>query len=646
MENLLELKTGNSQQPTVMSTSRTVAATPRPTIGPTSPFIFYQFDNQANAYRVNESRFLATPFASLCPGGNCIQACKDQGRLFRHQGTNAANATFTTADLDGDGSPGPVAAEKPGDVTFFGICTNLGNATALALEQSNASPVRSFFADPRGVASINATAPPESQEADPVAAIALNIAECFSDTCDITKNPKGKYHCGDACSTSVLLSGGALEVAPALRVCAARLCSDSSVLPYADQDVLGIGVLVSYYIQGILLLICTVVFMASAARQMLVLKRPKPILPQKLRSPMNAFLSAQAYFGISAAVASFAMEPAMVDALNGYALLSVVVMGFLCPVYTLFLLSTHTTRLPRFGLLLTMASWAINSVVFYMLVGHLDTFGKPKVQGSLRQLFEVSSCAGSSAMMLCEELVNITPFTRLFFFFNRRTIVNIRLIPLLWGWATLVLLGLLVLEVLKKRRSRRAGPGHVSNQGEKRKANPPSGTNQTASWRRWTVDPIRHILSIPAGKLSLMCLICIMFVLCLAYEYELVHGYSMMNVIDKVHWTFGQVVAVLFWIPPFLDAIHELIGKKSNEDVEDENGARGRQAAPLLGGRGGRGRLSGWRPWKARPSETGTAGHVNDDRSRSVSPEEQSAPPNMPRRATNEMEEGRTNRQR
>ena len=37
--------------------------------------------------------------------------------------------------------------------------------------------------------------------------------------------------------------------------CTRRLCKSGKVLPYANQDVLRIGVLISYYIQGFLLLV-------------------------------------------------------------------------------------------------------------------------------------------------------------------------------------------------------------------------------------------------------------------------------------------------------------------------------------------------------------------------------------------------------
>lgn len=65
----------------------------------------------------------------------------------------------------------------------------------------------------------------------------------------------------------------------------------------------------------------------------------------------------------------------------------------------------------------------------------------------------------------------------------------------------------------------------------------------------------------PWASFVILLLTTTIFSLTIAYEYVMVRAYQDMDVIDTNGWTFGQVVAVLFWAPPLCDATQSLLGK-------------------------------------------------------------------------------------
>ncbi len=61
---------------------------------------------------------------------------------------------------------------------------------------------------------------------------------------------------------------------------------------------------------------------------------------------------------------------------------------------------------------------------------------------------------------------------------------------------------------------------------------------------------------------GLFILATVLFSLCLGYQFVMVNIYRLMDVIDFDGWTFGQVVAVLFWVPPALEIFHSVFGEQ------------------------------------------------------------------------------------
>ncbi|KAG6364014.1 hypothetical protein INS49_009117 [Diaporthe citri] len=402
-------------------------------------------------------------------------------------------------------------------VTLFGICSNLANATESVIRNGDETTA-SFF--PRPLAQI-------SNDSDLLAA---NLTTCLATTCEMTRRPS---ECVDYCGPENLLqSPTEFDFSSGLFRCANKLCSNTCGLPFANQDVFGIGVLISYYVQAVLLLALAVAVSASAAWQL--------------------------FRFVTAGVASFFMSPEEVDPLNGYALLAVSLMGCIAPVFTLLLLHSHGIKSWQ-STALCLASWLLNTVVFYMLFGNLSNSLNTieRVDQVLRNLFQTEYCGNSSAMVLCQEWTGSNPVEYLTEFYNQNMVTNIHNVPVLWAYATLVLLVLVVMQVLGRRDRHTSGCASIK-QVTPKKQRTLLGRFPLPSPQCW-----RFVLLLATTTL---------FSLALSCQYVMVSTYHAMDVIDTHEWSFGQVVAVLIWVPTLLEVVESFNGKKEIQRI-----ATGRQ---------------------------------------------------------------------
>lgn len=209
-----------------------MSSVPTPTQYPTEPVpidhdpyedvgSFIQIFDTRKITALSDHEFFSAPFKELCPSGDCVKDCKRLGRLFEGvpDGVDMDGSTYGRADSD----------ER---VTLFGICSNLARAAERAPMDNVTSAARDYF-------------PVVDPTNNDLSMVTSNIASCFASTCDLTREPD---KCKDACSLDNFLASpsqlnfnsdnsntGALA-------CVSRLCDNTCGLPYADQDVLGIGV--------------------------------------------------------------------------------------------------------------------------------------------------------------------------------------------------------------------------------------------------------------------------------------------------------------------------------------------------------------------------------------------------------------------
>lgn len=257
---------------------------------------------------------------------------------------------------------------------------------------------------------------------------------------------------------------------------------------------------------------------------------------------------------VSVAIASLiALDPSTVDPLNGYALLSSATMGFLAPVFTLMLLHSQGVK-SWFATALTSISWILNTVVFFMLIRKLSRTDNTSFENGLNQLFQVSSCGGLSALSLCQQLTSTNPLADLNEFYTRRSandLTSIDSLPVLWAWTTLVLIVLVIRESFQIARRQKA-------------ADPPDRPAETPA-EDSGLKLLQHfsVLRPVVWKVMMLAVSSAVFTVFLVYEYLMVRRYRKMDVIDMGGWSFGQVVAVLFWVPPLLDVIHSMFSTKT-----------------------------------------------------------------------------------
>ncbi len=122
--------------------TKTTATSSVPTSTSTSmPGLHFKFvelfdQKDSSYYSIHEDQFFNSSFSLLCPSGNCITDCQDYPRLF------SAIPSGISQDVATYGRPD---AYQKLQVTLFGVCSNLGNATAFAQAQDPSSVVRRAF---------------------------------------------------------------------------------------------------------------------------------------------------------------------------------------------------------------------------------------------------------------------------------------------------------------------------------------------------------------------------------------------------------------------------------------------------------------------------------------------------------------------
>ncbi|KAK3380701.1 hypothetical protein B0T24DRAFT_199441 [Lasiosphaeria ovina] len=234
----------------------------------------------------------------------------------------------------------------------------------------------------------------------------------------------------------------------------------------------------------------------------------------------------------------------------------VAIVGCLCPVFTLLLLHClNAARVTRFGTALTLTSWLLNTVVFFMLLPNLSTFGDNVAEDALKQLFSVPTCGDSSAMSLCQQLTGDNPLQSLTGFFERSSWTNIRTIPVVWALTTVILL-VMVADGARHIDVDRLLHGKQTP-GPKEEETNYSRLDETQ--QQESDSSSQEEQSPRTGRLIVAVVFIMLCSVGLGYSFHMVTRFRDVNAIDTHGWSFGQVVAAVFWVPVFLDVAHSMI---------------------------------------------------------------------------------------
>jgi hypothetical protein len=154
--------------------------------------------------------------AALCPSGNCLKDCQTQ-RVFEvlPEGVNIAYDQYGTLD------------STRAEITLFGICVDIANVTrALTsgdIPAEQAQQLKPYFPN----------------NASGLTKIADNITQCLPASCAKSRDSST---CAPWCRESDLLLVDGTTNLTGVATCLEWLCEESCGLPYANQDVVGIGV--------------------------------------------------------------------------------------------------------------------------------------------------------------------------------------------------------------------------------------------------------------------------------------------------------------------------------------------------------------------------------------------------------------------
>jgi hypothetical protein len=132
-------------------------------------------------------------------------------------------------------------------------------------------------------------------------------------------------------------------------------------------------------------------------------------------------------------------------------------------------------------------------------------------------------------MTLCQQTHGIDPLHYLTLFYNQGHVLNVRTVRAFWPWSSFILAILVSIQLY-------------------------SWTKKTFRSSNFSLKKTNRRL-LPTLVLSAVLVASIIFVLALVCQALMVIQYSKMDVIDWDGWTFGQVVAVLFWVPPLMECI-------------------------------------------------------------------------------------------
>lgn len=129
---------------------------------------------------------------------------------------------------------------------------------------------------------------------------------------------------------------------------------------------------------------------------------------------MDGFLKAQCYFSIPIATATLLTDVFHLDPLNGYGFLPVAINGFLAQTFTLLQLHRNK-RFSWYLSTLVFISWLLSTIILWAIIKYLTARPIGTQDFEFRSVSQINSCGGSSALVLCEQRLDRSPLSYLFY---------------------------------------------------------------------------------------------------------------------------------------------------------------------------------------------------------------------------------------
>ncbi|KAL1594594.1 hypothetical protein SLS60_010355 [Paraconiothyrium brasiliense] len=530
------------------------------------------------------------PFSGGCPTGDCLKDC--------------SNTTLIYQSLLQDNPSGPGNGQGP--IRRYQTCANVPNVAGYLSQGVLGENITTYIGK-----NVSADATPAQLQG-----VTKAVTECLTATCSNARNPKD---CQGTCAPVKLLINGTMPNVQGLSDCLDSLCLKRwDNLPFADPDIVGIGVFSSYIAQCMLVVFLWFGLWAfhhlkprirkkKETRNNRKAQRHEGIpgnpskndehdnldqeylsskLPEKEEEPSSHqelfekcivdFHKTQCYFSATIQIAALTYGIfGDTNFLITFMLLPLATNGVLPVIFTYYLMVYRTGKATLDTTLLTTTCWLLSTIVYWVLYSSIipinsnitnDEKRYRAYQQFVYKLSALDECGGYSALAVCpvndrtglfeDELIKAS---------NRLRILT----PIIWSFATLCLLYTLVIKTAAWLTHRDEGkdaengdaPFHPAKQ---------DGKADIGAGR--IVD---HILHGKSKKLMVpYCVSTLCFLAGIGMQLSLLSIGTSLKMMDRKDWGFGQIIAVTIWVPPLVEWIYSALKKIVTQKKENKNEKR------------------------------------------------------------------------
>jgi hypothetical protein len=266
------------------------------------------------------------------------------------------------------------------------------------------------------------------------------------------------------------------------------------------------------------------------------------------------FQKAQCYFSATIQIASLSYGIFDTNLLITFMLIPLATNGVLPVVFGLVLLFRQG-KATMDVLLLTVASWVLASLVYWILYAHVipinqhlttDQQKYRMYQQFMYKLSAIPACGGYSALAVCPDSFSLGR-TAIFDASHNLRVMT----PIIWSFSTVCLFSILAGKFIKWRRAKSVRYAQVD-----------TGAGDGAN----AIYDHPPLLRSKSGASAAYWFTTLCFLAGVGMQLSLLSIGTSLNMMDRTNWSFGQIVAVTIWAQPVLgyvyDELKELLWKR------------------------------------------------------------------------------------
>jgi hypothetical protein len=277
------------------------------------------------------------------------------------------------------------------------------------------------------------------------------------------------------------------------------------------------------------------------------------------------FHKAQCYFSATLQIASLSYGIFETDMLVTFILIPLATNGVL-PIVFAFVMLFRCGRATMDVTMLTVFTYLLASIVYWILYSNIipinammsDKRRYTAYQQFMYKLSAIDACGGYSALAVCPDN----------FVLGRQQIFdashNLRVLtPIIWAYSTTCLIATLFGKVMKWRRSREQTDAQHTHQGHSLIPGEDSDdTPENHSTTHTTTTSVSHPHGAPPflrsrlGASVTFWFTTTCFLAGIGMQLSSLAIGTSLNMMNRMHWSFGQIVAVTIWAEPLLGYLY------------------------------------------------------------------------------------------